>query len=73
MDVVDQASDFLERAMEQFRQRQDKPKYAPRLTSECQSCGDEIEPQRIKAVPHATRCIECEASEELLRKRNSNV
>jgi RNA polymerase-binding transcription factor DksA len=73
MDAVDQANHYLEKAMERYRQHQAKPKYAPRLTNECQSCGDEIEPGRIKAVPHATRCIECETSHQLLQKRNSHI
>jgi phage/conjugal plasmid C-4 type zinc finger TraR family protein len=73
MDGVDRAADYLERAMAEYRQRQDKPKYAPRLTDACHECGDPIESARIKAVPHATRCVECEISHDLLRKRNSNV
>lgn len=29
-------------------------------TMECQSCGDDIEPARLAALPSARRCIGCQ-------------
>jgi len=26
---------------------------------ECRSCGEQIAPERLKAVPYATKCIKC--------------
>lgn len=30
----------------------------------CQVCGEKIDPARLKAVPHATLCIKCQAKKE---------
>ena len=30
----------------------------------CQSCGRPISPERLEAIPYATRCIECKRTEE---------
>ncbi len=34
----------------------------------CVSCGKEINPERLEAVPHARLCIECKSREELTKK-----
>ncbi|NOY59888.1 MAG: TraR/DksA family transcriptional regulator [Calditrichaeota bacterium] len=34
----------------------------------CISCGKEINPERLEAVPHARLCIECKSREELTKK-----
>jgi RNA polymerase-binding protein DksA len=31
---------------------------------ECQNCGRNIAPERLEAIPWATRCIECKRKEE---------
>jgi DnaK suppressor protein len=30
----------------------------------CESCGDPIDPARLKALPHATRCLDCQRHAE---------
>ncbi|MEW5995073.1 MAG: TraR/DksA C4-type zinc finger protein [Candidatus Zixiibacteriota bacterium] len=30
----------------------------------CQKCGKQIQPERLKAVPHARLCIACKSAEE---------
>jgi RNA polymerase-binding transcription factor len=30
----------------------------------CQSCGQPIAPERLEALPHATRCLDCKRREE---------
>ena len=58
MDGVDRATALQER-LEQFRQsRPTRP--ITRVHDWCISCGERIEPQRLRAVPDASRCVECE-------------
>lgn len=35
----------------------------------CRECGKEISHDRLKAVPHATLCIECKSNEEKKNQR----
>lgn len=35
----------------------------------CPDCGEEIEPRRLRALPHALRCQGCEESRERLPAR----
>jgi DnaK suppressor protein len=35
----------------------------------CRDCGEEIEPARLKALPFAIRCLECQIKKER-RERN---
>ncbi len=35
----------------------------------CHTCGRQISPERLKAVPHARFCIECKSAEESAKKR----
>ena len=30
----------------------------------CESCGDPIRPERLEALPYATRCIKCQRKDE---------
>ena len=30
----------------------------------CQSCGQQIAPERLEALPHATQCLDCKRREE---------
>ena len=34
----------------------------------CESCGEDITPQRLKARPVTTQCIDCKIKEEALEK-----
>lgn len=31
---------------------------------ECEDCGDRIPPERLRALPHARRCVDCQSREE---------
>lgn len=33
-------------------------------TKECTSCGEEISPKRLKAIPNTELCIECQSEAE---------
>lgn len=35
----------------------------------CADCGEEIEPRRLRALPHAVRCQGCEEAREAARVR----
>lgn len=35
----------------------------------CVECGEAIEPKRLRVLPHALRCQECEESRETVRAR----
>lgn len=50
----------LDRALE----RLDKGEYG-----NCIECGNEINPERLEAVPHARLCIACKSREELTKKK----
>lgn len=43
-----------------------KPAEPPRRLAEpdCEACGDPIEPERLAAMPHARRCVFCQAERE---------
>ena len=34
----------------------------------CEDCSEQIAPKRLKALPFATRCVECQAATEPLRR-----
>ena len=34
----------------------------------CEDCGEQIAPKRLKALPFATRCVQCQAATETLRR-----
>jgi DnaK suppressor protein len=34
----------------------------------CEDCGEQIAPKRLKALPFATRCVECQAATEPYRR-----
>lgn len=34
----------------------------------CEDCGEPIAPKRLKALPFATRCVECQAATEPYRR-----
>jgi DnaK suppressor protein len=36
---------------------------------ECTDCGEEIEPRRLRALPHALRCQGCEEAREQVQAR----
>ncbi len=47
--------DYLERALERIKDG---------TYGHCRSCGELIHLERLKAVPHATLCIQCKSKQE---------
>ena len=43
--------------------------FTPEKYGKCQECGDEIDFDRIDALPHARLCIKCKAKEEDGKRR----
>lgn len=41
----------------------------PQSTGVCRSCGDLIEPLRLKTTPHTRFCSDCAAEDEFHRRR----
>jgi len=67
MDEIDiaQQNDELFRQnalINHFRRRNQVSQEAPPESAHrcCRDCGEEIEPERLEAVPGAARCIECQ-------------
>lgn len=67
MDEVDLVNDLQERALDRFLNR--KKVQAVRTSDWCNDCGGEIEPERLKALPHAVLCISCQKLFEIKRGR----
>lgn len=65
MDEVDLVNELQEKAMERFISR--KKSQPTRVSDWCNDCGDEIEPERLKALPHAVLCIRCQRDYEAKR------
>jgi len=56
--LTDTERDLLRR-LDEALTRMDEGTY-----EECQSCGEKIGMQRLKAIPWARRCIDCQEKEE---------
>jgi phage/conjugal plasmid C-4 type zinc finger TraR family protein len=54
--------------MEQFR-IQHKRKHVMRASDFCVDCHEEIEAQRLKALPTAQRCVYCQNEHERLQSQ----
>jgi len=67
MDDADKAQAQAE-WLEQYRQ-QHRRKHVMRASDYCSTCGELIESQRLKVVPTAERCIECESDFERLNRQ----
>lgn len=39
----------------------------------CNECGDEISPQRLRALPFAVRCKDCEEAREIAQQRERQM
>jgi DnaK suppressor protein len=39
----------------------------------CNECGDEISPQRLRALPFAVRCKDCEEAREIAMQRERSM
>ena len=75
--MADQGTDCMEREKNFFyAQRDGRLLYHIDMALErieegifgrCNSCGQDINDERLKAVPHARLCIKCKSSEEKLK------
>lgn len=74
MDEADIANDKADQFVADALARAARAKAeAPPSSGTCCSCQDSIEPERIKANPHARLCQECAAEEEAERKRVKRI
>ena len=68
MDIFDhaQADDelFRQAALNRHYAGRQNPIPSPARGSRCMDCGDEIEPERLKALPYAVRCVGCQGKKE---------
>ncbi|KFA96235.1 TraR/DksA family transcriptional regulator [Vibrio sp. ER1A] len=56
---------FREKAIAHHRSRQtEQPDEDEHGNRYCLSCGGEIPPQRMKAIPNAVRCVSCQSLRE---------
>lgn len=70
MDIADKAADLEARhrdaALAAWREKARDPA-GPRLENGrrlCLGCGEPLSPRRLRALPGAVRCVECQADEE---------
>lgn len=62
-DIMDEAQQLdLDRQADALANRHRAP--LPAATGICRDCGDPIDPERLAALPHATRCIDCQFAAE---------
>lgn len=66
-DIADYANDLvLDRIEEMLHKRRGAA--ATSSAEFCEDCGDDIPPARRLAAPGCTRCIDCQAMDELERR-----
>lgn len=63
MDEIDQASE-IEQARVAERLSRLAKEMAARGSPECTECGEDIEEERLQAMPSARRCIKCQVEHE---------
>lgn len=70
MDMVDEAQQLeLDRAADALAALRDGFGHRTNPNGFCRDCGDPIDPERLAALPSATRCYDCQlAAERMLRK-----
>lgn len=61
-DIIDVANDIAEYTLAISLQNRVKP--LPTLNTLCEDCDTEIGTARKAAVPHATKCVECQGIHE---------
>ena len=67
MDIVDRAQEIQERLTEmalQPRRQKRNPNFAIDEGRLCKKCGKTIPAERLKEVPFAVRCIQCQTEHE---------
>ena len=68
--VTDRATtDTIHRILERDRDQAERAmeRRANGAYGVCEGCGDKIDPERLTALPDATRCIKCQAAWEQSR------
>lgn len=66
-DIADYANDLvLDRIEDLLHSR--RSTVAVSSAEYCEDCGDDIPPARRRAAPGCTRCIDCQAMDELERR-----
>ncbi len=69
-EAADHAAQFTnDLALLPHQQRAAADKDAPPSTGICNDCGNDIDPRRVAALPHCTRCIYCQQAEDKKDKR----
>ncbi|MBN1996556.1 TraR/DksA C4-type zinc finger protein [candidate division KSB1 bacterium] len=76
--MADQGTDTMEREQQyMFASREGNYLYHLNMALEriekgdfgvCVSCGKDINPERLEAVPHARLCIKCKSREEITKR-----
>jgi len=66
-DIADYANDLVLDRIEDLLHRR-RPHLAVSSAEYCEDCGDDIPPARRLAAPGCTRCIDCQAMDELERR-----
>lgn len=67
-DDLDRAQDFEERFRAAAIEHAGRASRSDPGDGQCVSCGEEIDPARRRAVPHASRCAFCQGQHERKRK-----
>jgi RNA polymerase-binding transcription factor len=59
-------SETIKRVLEQDREQAERAqaRQAKGVYGVCEDCGQKIAPERLEALPDATRCIKCQAEWE---------
>lgn len=58
-DLVDTANLYVQHSLDRVLHAAKMP--AANDVTQCVDCGEQISPQRKAAVPHALRCVHCQA------------
>lgn len=72
IDAADHALDVDAKAQERYEAQQAQARaiaesmkpYDPTLLVNCVDCGEDVSPERMKAMPRTRRCAECAAEVE---------
>jgi phage/conjugal plasmid C-4 type zinc finger TraR family protein len=73
MDEIDEANDRAEQFNAEAVRAARAKLYTAPSSGICQSCGDEIEPERLRANPTARSCRDCASAEEAAKRRARRV
>lgn len=66
-DIFDRAQERQLAELEALQAKRLKQATTPDLRGDivfCLGCGERIDPRRLQAAPHCTRCVQCELQSE---------